>query len=78
MPLQIYEMILDLPAEMKPWLDKAVKTDSETVSRWYGYASSPLQYPKGQSLPFRAWYCRGEYVVYWVLEDFGSKDGVMP
>ena len=76
MPLQIYEMILDLPAEMKPWLDEAVKTDSETVSRWYGYASSPLQYPKG-----RASFERGTAAgVRGLLgiEDFGSKDGVMP
>ncbi|MGE5579924.1 MAG: S41 family peptidase [Bacillota bacterium] len=74
----IYEMVSTAAAEMKPWLDEAAKTDSETVSRWYGYVSNPLQYPKNQSLAFRAWYCQGEYVVYWVEEDLGSKHGVQP
>jgi C-terminal processing protease CtpA/Prc len=78
MPPQIYEMFANATAEMKPWLDEAAKTDSETVSRWYGYLSNALQYPKGQGLPFRAWYCQGEYVVYWVMADFGSKGGVQP
>jgi hypothetical protein len=75
---QIYEMVSATPSEMKPWHDEAAKTDSETVSRWYGYLSNTMQSPKGQSLPFRAWYCQGEYVVYWVLPDFSSGDGVLP
>lgn len=75
---QVYELVCAFPPEMKPWLDEAAKTDLKTVSRWYGYLSNPMQYPNGQTLPFRAWYCQGEYVVYWVLEDFSSKEGVRP
>ncbi|NLA60708.1 MAG: hypothetical protein GX863_06360, partial [Firmicutes bacterium] len=75
---QIYEMVSATPSEMKPWHDEAAKTDAKTVARWYGYLSSALQYPKGQGLPFRAWYCQGEYVVYWVLPDFSASDGVLP
>ena len=73
---QLYEGICNLSPEMKPWLDEAAKTDAKTVARWYGYVSNPLQYPQGQSLPFGAWYCRGDYVVYWVSEQFGSDAGV--
>lgn len=75
---QLFSMIKNLPPGMTPWLDEAAKTDLETVNRWYNYAMAPMQYTQGTVLPFRAWYCQGEYVVYWVEHDLASKYGVAP
>lgn len=73
---QVYELIKDGPPEMVPWKDEAAKTDPETVNRWFSYAASMMQYPQGTSLPIRAWYCEGEYVVYWVSPELASKQGI--
>lgn len=74
----LYQGICALPKEMKPWLDECAKTDAEKVAKWYSLLSNPLGYPKGQTLPFRAWYCGGEYVVYYVAESLGPSMGVSP
>jgi len=72
----LYQGICALPEELKPWLDECAKTDAEKVARWYSLLSNPFGYPKGQTLPFRACYCGGECVVYYVAESLASNEVV--
>ncbi len=75
---QVYTMIYDWPQElgMKPWKEQAAKTDSETVTQWFTHAISGFQVKVDSLLPFRAWYCEGEYVVFWMSQDLASGPGV--
>ncbi len=78
MNADVYRMICSFPRELEPWLDEAAKTDEETVKRWFDMAIEPMGYPQGQTLPFRACYNQGEYLVYWVSEDIGPRLGISP
>lgn len=74
---QTYDLITSLPAGMEPWREEAAKTNAKAVETWFMDAMSMVpQYPKGSTLPFRAMYCQGEYVVYWVGEDLASEKNV--
>ncbi|QUL99294.1 MAG: ATP-dependent helicase [Candidatus Fermentithermobacillus carboniphilus] len=33
---RLYNLIVSMPEQMKPWLDEAAKTDDETVKKWFG------------------------------------------
>jgi len=72
---QIYDLIVSMPAHMKPWLDEAAKTDAQTVRKWFDLFVSGLR-PK-KVLPFQAFYVRGQYYVINVFEEAKAK-GISP
>ena len=72
---RLYDMIVSLPKQMKPWLDEAAKTDAQTVKKWFDLFVSGLTPTK--VLPFQAIYTRGEYYVISVAEEAKAK-GICP
>ena len=64
-----FRNVQSAPKEMSPWIYQAIKTDIETVYHWYQLATKEQRYPQNISLPFRARYVEGEYVVYWTSDE---------
>ncbi|MBC7339850.1 MAG: PDZ domain-containing protein [Firmicutes bacterium] len=63
----VYDRIVSLPGQMKPWLDEAAKTDAQTVKKWFDLFASGFRLNK--VLPFQAFYIQGEYYVINVFEE---------
>lgn len=70
--------IQNAPNEMVPWIYQATKTNIETVNRWYQLAIENQRYPQDISLPFRARYVNGEYLVYWASDELVDRSKVTP
>ncbi len=71
-----YEGMGALPKAMEPWTQAAAKTDEKTVAAWHGAAEQSIEHPKGHTLPFRAYYNAGQYLVYWMNSSFKSASGM--
>jgi len=73
-----FRNVQSAPKEMSPWIYQAIKTDIETVYHWYQLATKEQRYPQNISLPFRARYVEGEYVVYWTSDELTARSKVFP
>lgn len=60
---------------MKPWLDEAAKTDTQTVKEWFDFFVNRLVPTK--VLPFQAFYIQGEYYVV-AMDEAAKAKGISP